>query len=272
MTPILPGATLGLLGSGQLGRMFAIAARRLGYRVEVFSPDSDTPAGQVADVEWVHSYDDAAAIDRFAQAVDVVTLEFENIDTECVRRLEQHVPVRPGALTLHTAQHRSREKNALRKLGLTTAPFHVVRSAEELAKHLAELGEGILKTAAFGYDGKGQQRLTSANDAALVWAEFATDEAVLEGIVDFACEFSVIGVRGVDGEFRAYDPILNTHRHHILDVSSSPALPVSREVADRAIAMTETVMVGLETIGVLCVEFFLTRSGEAVINEIAPRP
>lgn len=272
MTPILPGATLGMLGSGQLGRMFAIAARRLGYRVEVFSPDRDTPAGQVADVEWVHPYDDFKAVDQFARGVDVVTLEFENIDVACVERIEQQAPVRPGALTLRTAQHRSREKTALRKMGLSTAPFRLIRSAEELKVGLAEFGEGILKTAAFGYDGKGQQRLHGNEDAGQVWSDFATDEAVLEGFVDFRCEFSVIGVRGANGDFRAYAPILNTHHNHILDVSVSPAEEIPTAVGERAIEMTRTVMTQLDTIGVLCVEFFLTQYQEPIINEIAPRP
>ncbi len=272
MTPILPGATLGMLGSGQLGRMFAIAARRLGYRVEVYSPEEETPAGQVADAEWVADYTDTDALQRFAQQVDVVSLEFENIDVVALEAVEHFVPVRPGPLTLHTSQHRGREKTALRHMGLPTAPFRLVESAEQLQQGLHEFGECILKTAAWGYDGKGQQRLQGHEDAAAIWSQFATEAAVLEGLVRFTCEFSVIGVRGVNGEVRLYEPIVNTHVNHILDLSVSPALELSEPVRRRAQEMTRTILETLKTIGVLCVEFFLSEQGEPIINEIAPRP
>lgn len=269
---ILPGATLGLLGSGQLGRMFALAARRMGYRVEVYSPDRDSPAGQVADREWIGEYTNSQLLREFAQRVAVVTLEFENIDVAAVRTIDALVPVRPGAHTLHIAQHRTREKTTLQGLGLPTAPFRVVRSAADLQQGLEDFGEGILKTAASGYDGKGQQRVRVTEDPEQIWQSFRTDEAVLEGIVRFQCEFSVIGVRGAAGEFTAYDPILNTHSNHILDVSESPAAVISKEVAHAAREMTRKIMTSLGTVGVLCVEFFLTEAGTPVINEVAPRP
>lgn len=272
MTPILPGATLGMLGSGQLGRMFAIAARRLGYKVEVFSPDQETPAGQIADREWVAAYQDEKALLEFAQRVDVVSLEFENIDVKALELLEQHVPVRPGPKTLHTSQHRSREKAALRGMGLPTAPFRIVRCADDLRTALGEFGEGILKTAAWGYDGKGQQRLRGHEDPAQVWTSFSTDEAVLEGVVAFDCEFSVIGVRGCGGEFTVYAPVVNTHANHILDLSVSPDSRLPVNIGAQAQAMTRTIMEQLETVGVLCVEFFLSTQGQPIINEIAPRP
>ncbi len=270
---ILPGSVIGVLGSGQLGRMLGIAARRLGYGIEVYSPERNTPAGQLADVEWVAEYDDMEALTEFAKGVDVVTLEFENVPTETISIIEQWTPVRPGAETLSTSQNRLHEKNRLQQMGLPTAPFRPVRNSTELAQSLTELGgEGILKTTTCGYDGKGQFRLTSSDEAHDVWKEFGQAEGVLEGVVDFIREFSVIGVRGVDGEFRAYDPILNHHVNHILDVSVSPAHEISPRERDQAIEMTRTVMSELNTVGVLCVEFFQCESGTPIINEIAPRP
>ncbi len=272
-SPILPGSVIGVLGSGQLGRMMTIAARRLGYQIEVFSPERNTPAGQVADVEWVTEYDDNEALTEFAKGVDVVTLEFENVPSEAISIIEHWAPVRPGAETIFTAQNRFHEKSRLQKMGLPTAPFRLVRTAAELSLGVSDYGgEGILKTTTCGYDGKGQFRLTSCEQAHEVWEEFAQTEGILEGIVDFASEFSVIGVRGIDGEFRAYDPILNQHVNHILDVSVSPAQEISPPERAEAIAMTQTVMEELDTIGVLCVEFFQTQDGSPIINEIAPRP
>lgn len=272
MSAILPGATLGMLGSGQLGRMFAIEARRLGYRVHVFSPDSDTPAGEVANRSWVAEYDDEDSLKEFANTIDVVSLEFENIDVDALNVLEQFVPVRPGPLTLHTAQHRAREKSALRNMGLATAPFHLVHSADELSWALKELGEGILKTAAWGYDGKGQQRLTPRADAESIWQNFGTDEAVFEGLVKFRCEFSVIGVRTATGDMQLYGAVENAHANHILDVSLAPAPSVPERAVQRAQEMTRVVMEKLGTVGVLCIEFFLDEHDEPIINEIAPRP
>lgn len=275
MTPILPGATLGVLGSGQLGRMFAIAARRLGYRVEVYSPDRQTPAGQVCDREWSAEYEDLDTLHQFAEGCSVVTLEFENVSSAAVAAIEKTTPVRPGAEVLSVSQHRSREKTTLRKLGLPTAPFQIVRSADELRTALAHAeigGQGILKTAAWGYDGKGQRRISRGEDAAAVWQAFQSDEAVLEGLVDFECEVSVIGVRGLDGEFRCYGPILNHHSHHILDVSIAPVVDLPESLCAEAVDMARTIMESLHVVGVLCVELFVTRNGRLLVNEIAPRP
>ncbi|MBX3441775.1 MAG: 5-(carboxyamino)imidazole ribonucleotide synthase [Planctomyces sp.] len=275
MKPILPGATLGVLGSGQLGRMFAIAARRLGYRIEVYSPDSQTPAGQVCDREWAAAYDDLDQLRAFAAGVDVVTLEFENVSADAVNTIERTTPVRPGPGVLETAQHRSREKSALRRMGIPTAPFAIVRSAREVEDALPGpefQGEGILKTSAWGYDGKGQRRLASGDDLSAAWQSLGDQECVLEGIIDFECEASAIGVRGLDGEFRTFGPFLNEHRNHILDVTIAPAEQLSDRTRREALDITRTIMDSLNVVGVLCVEFFVERGGRLLVNELAPRP
>jgi len=275
MSVILPGATLGVLGSGQLGRMFAIAARRLGYRVEVYSPDQNTPAGEVANREWVGAYDDFDRLSQFAREVDVVTLEFENVSVSAVHAIEKFAPVRLGANVLHTAQHRSREKNWLHSQGIPTAPFAIVRSEADLASAITRPGidgHGILKTASWGYDGKGQIRVRSTDDLAAAWKSLNTDEAVLEGIVDFDHELSVIGVRSPQGDFRVYGPIHNIHRNHILDVSICPPASLDMQTKGQAILLCRQIMDGLDAIGVLCVELFVRKTGELVVNELAPRP
>ena len=269
----LPGATIGMLGGGDLGRMAAIAARRLGYRIAIYTPEGGSPAGQVADVEFTAEFDDESTLDRFADEVDVVTLEFENVPAETVARIERRTPVRPGMDALATAQNRLREKSRLRKIGLPTAPFRLVRTASEVERAVREFGgRGILKSTTCGYDGKGQYRIDRAEEAPHVWKEFNGSEAVLEGIVEFVHEFSVIGVRGVDGDIRCYDPIVNHHRNHILDVSVAPGEDICPEVRAAAVEMTRSVLRGLDVVGVLCVEFFHTESGDPIVNEIAPRP
>lgn len=275
MTAILPGARLGVLGSGQLGRMFAIAARRLGYRVEVYSPDQNTPAGEVANREWVGAYEDFDRLAEFAQEVDVVTLEFENVSVHAVHAIEKFAPVRPGATVLHTAQHRSREKTWLQSQGLPTAPFAIVRSETDLIAAIEKPGidgVGILKTAAWGYDGKGQVRVRRTDDLAAAWKSLATGEAVLEGIVEFERELSVVGVRSLNDEFRCYGPIHNIHRNHILDVSICPPEILDMQTRGQAIIMARHIMEGLGAVGVLCVELFVKKNGQLVVNELAPRP
>ncbi len=270
--PILPGATLGVLGSGQLGRMFAIAARRLGYRIHVYSPERDTPCGQVADIEYCAPYEDAEALERFARGVSVVTFEFENVPSAITELIGQFTLVRPSGAVLNISQHRLREKSTLRQHGLPTPDFRAIRSASDLEKALAELGRpAILKTASSGYDGKGQLRIDEQMSAADAWAALNTDEAILEAFVDFECEVSVIGARRPSGEFAHYGPLRNSHSHHILDVTTCPAgLPPKLE--QRAIEIARAVFESLDVIGVLCVEMFVTRSGEILINELAPRP
>ena len=270
--PILPGATIGVLGSGQLGRMFAIAARRMGYRVHTFSPDDDTPTGQVADLEIQSPYDDLDAVRQFARGVSVITFEFENIPTPTVEAAAQFAPVRPGGNVLYTTQHRLREKNFLRDAGFPVVPYVAVRSLDELTAALTKLGTpAVLKTAGWGYDGKGQVRINQPGEAAAAWKTVATQEAVLEAFVDFECEVSVVAARGLDGQVADFGVIGNTHVNHILDVSVAPA-GVSDTVAREASRIARSVLEGLEVVGVLCVEFFLTRDGRLLINELAPRP
>lgn len=270
---IAPGATLGILGSGQLGRMFAIEARRLGYGVQVFSPDKNTPTGAVADKEWSASYDDFAALDKFASSVDVVTLEFENISTEALNRIEKQTPVRPGPQVLEVAQNRLREKSAMQSFGLPTAPFAAIDSLETLQSKLNDFGgKGILKTASWGYDGKGQQMVSNDDDLAAVWESYAGAETILEGFVDFTRELSILGIRDANGNFDCFDPIVNDHANHILDVSLAGPGLFEPKTIQAARDIVRTVMESLDAVGVLCVELFQTRNGELLVNEIAPRP
>ncbi len=270
--PILPGATVGVLGSGQLGRMFAIAARRMGYRVHTFSPDYDTPTGQIADVEVRASYDDLDAVRAFAGKVNVVTFEFENVSHACTEAASQLTPVRPAGNVLHTTQHRKREKQFLAQQGIPVTEFAVVNSAEELRGAVGRIGTpAVLKTAGFGYDGKGQTKITADTDLDTAWETTGRRESVLESFVDFESEVSVIAARGVDGVMAHFGVVRNDHAHHILDVTTSPAA-VTPAVYAEAIDITRTVMEALDVVGMLCVEFFLTRSGRLIVNELAPRP
>ena len=258
---ILPGSAIGVLGSGQLGRMFAIAARQMGYRVHTYSPDSDTPAGQVSDLEVTAPYEDLDAVRDFAANVAAVTFEFENVPAETAAAVESVVPVRPSGRVLHTTQHRLREKTFLRRHGFPVTPFYAVQNAEEIRT------PGILKTAGFGYDGKGQFRVEDVSQAAEAWAALETTEAVLEELVDFECEFSIVAARSHTGQFVHYAPSRNDHVHGILDVSTAPFL-----VMPEAVEIVKAVFETLDVVGVLCVEFFLTNSGRILINELAPRP
>ena len=269
---ILPGSTIGVLGSGQLGRMFAIAARRMGYRVHTLSPDTDTPTGQVADVEVQAAYDDLDAVREFARNVSVVTFEFENVPAATAETAARYAPVRPAGSVLHTTQHRLREKAFLSRSGFPVTPFQSVRSQDELAAALARSGPpAVLKTAGWGYDGKGQYKITSAGEASAAWQALGTDEAVLESFVDFEREVSVVAVRGSDGEIATFPAIENAHRHHILDLSCCPAR-ISESLAREASEIARGVLEKIECVGVLCVEFFVTRDGRLLINELAPRP
>lgn len=270
--PITPGSTIGVLGGGQLGRMFAMAARRLGYRVHTLAPEHDTPTGQIADVEINAAYDDLDAVRRFAKGVDVVTFEFENVSALAAAAAEEHAIVRPNGRALHVAQHRIREKTFLSGQGLPVTPFAAVQSVEDLPAGIASVGcPALLKTAAFGYDGKGQTRIEAGADALAAWQAMGGQEAVLEAFVDLEREISVIGARGVDGGWSHFGPIENAHRHHILDVSVAPAR-VADHLATQAVDITRRVMEALDFIGILCVEFFVTRDGRLLINELAPRP
>lgn len=272
MFPILPGSTLGVLGSGQLGRMFAIAARRLGYRVHVLSPDDDTPTGQVADVEYRAAYDDLDAIAKFAKGVSVVTFEFENVPAATTEVCERFAPVRPGGNVLHTTQNRIREKSFLRDAGIPVTPFWPVRVKDELVAALDSAGTpAVLKTAEWGYDGKGQAKITAAADIDTLWPKFAAGESILEAFIDFQCEISVVAARGTNGQVVTYSPSLNTHHNHILDISVAPA-PVNSQVAALAEDIAREIMQRLNVVGVLCVEFFVDHHDQLMVNELAPRP
>lgn len=271
-TVILPGKTIGVLGSGQLGRMFALAARRFGYRVHVLSPEIDTPAGQVADIEVCAAYDDLDAIVAFARSVDVVTFEFENVLLSSAAMAERYAPVRPSGTVLHTTQNRIREKTFLSKNGLPVAPYAIVRSGEDLLVAVDKIGcPAVLKSANWGYDGKGQTRIALPRDAAVAWEAQGASECILESLVDFDCELSVIVARGSDGVSLTYGPIRNMHHQHILDVSVMPAL-VRPRIASEAVSIAREICEQLELVGVLCVEFFLTSEGVLLVNELAPRP
>lgn len=270
--PILPGALLGVLGGGQLGRMFALSARRMGYRVAVLSPDGGGPAAQVAD-RYVHApYDDLESVESFARDVAVVTFEFENVSAAATEAAARHAPVRPAGSLLHTTQDRLREKTALRELGLPVAPFAPIEAPADVESAAGELsGRCILKTASWGYDGKGQVALDDTRELAAAWRELGSTPAVLEAHVSFERELSIVGVRGIDGSVALYDPFENAHANHVLDVTSFPARLSERshqEARDIARALLE----GLDVVGVLCVELFLLPDGSLVVNELAPRP
>lgn len=273
MTQIfLPGSVIGILGSGQLGRMFAIAARQMGYRVHALSPDNDTPAGQVADVEWQAPYEDLDSVAQFASRVDVITFEFENVPSQTTEAAERHAPVRPAGAVLNTTQNRLREKKFLSEAGLPVTSFAPIRSEKEIESAIDSVGpQGVLKTASWGYDGKGQAKAASVDQISEAWNLIGKQEAIYEGWVDFASEISVVAARGLRGEVACFDPILNIHRNHILDVSISPS-GIPPMIAREAAEIARTVVEKLEVVGVLCVEMFLKEDGSLLVNELAPRP
>ncbi len=271
-TPILPGATVGILGNGQLGRMLALAARRMGYRVHCFGPDYDSPAGQVADRAICAQYDDLDAVRTFVQNVDVVTFEFENVSAAATTLAADYVPVRPAGRVLNITQHRLREKTFLRQAGFPVTPFVPVQSLADLTYGLGHIGyPAVLKTAGFGYDGKGQHKLISPADLEPVFQALGDQEAILEAWVAFEREVSVVAARGTDGTFVHYGVIENIHHNHILDLSVAPAR-ITAEMAHTAITIARDVLQQLNVVGVVCVEFFVTPDGQLLINELAPRP
>lgn len=274
--PIAPGATIGILGGGQLGRMTALAAANLGYRCHVFCQSADEPAAQVATQTTLAPFDDAAALESFAARIDVATLEFENVPIDALARIAERAPVHPDSSVLAVAQNRVQEKSFANDLGITTAPFRAVADDAALAQAIAEIGTpSVLKTVRFGYDGKGQVAIDADTDPAEAWSACGagpqTDGGILEGFVDFACEVSVIVARNRAGETAAFDPVENRHRNHILDQTIVPAdIPAATAAAARDVAVR--LCEGLEVIGLLAVEMFVTADGEVLVNEIAPRP
>jgi 5-(carboxyamino)imidazole ribonucleotide synthase len=269
---LLPGATIGVMGGGQLGRMFAGAARRMGYRVHTFSPEANGPAAQFSDCATVARYDDEAAVTKFARAIDVLTFEFENIPAATIDWAAREQIVRPRGEVLLIAQNRLREKEFLSSAGFPVAPFRRVASNADLTKALEAIGRpAILKGAAFGYDGKGQQRIDPGTDPTAVWAVRQEEECVLERVVDFEKEISVIVARGLDGERAVFPVCENLHREHILDVTFAPAR-VDDRVGSAARALACAVAASLDLVGLLAVEMFLRNDGRLIINELAPRP
>lgn len=268
--PLRPGGVIGILGGGQLGRMLSIAAARLGFRCHIFEPGAHPPAGQVAENVVTAPYDDLDALRRFADAVDVITYEFENIPTTALDALEAVRPIYPGRNALAVSQDRLTEKTFLRDLGLATAPFAPVQDAENLSAAIDAIGTpAILKTRRLGYDGKGQARLSSAEDADSALAAMGGAEAILEGFVPFSCEVSVIAARGRDGTVACFDPGENVHRDGILSTTTVPARLSHAQQTD-AVLLAGKILNALEYVGVLGVELFVTPQG-LVVNEIAPR-
>ena len=269
---ILPNSTIGVFGSGQLGRMFAIEARKMGYRVHTFSPESDTPTGQVADIETSAAYDDLDAVREFARSVDVVTFEFENVPSATVGAATEFVDVFPRGEILHTTQNRLREKIFLSGHGFPVTPYRHVTSLADLRDAASLLGTPcVLKTAGFGYDGKGQSKIKSAADIETAFENLSGREAVVEAFVDFEKEVSVVCARDQNGNFAHFGVIENEHANHILDISVAPAI-VSERVYLEAVEITHSVAEMLDYVGTLCVEFFVTQDEKLLINELAPRP
>ncbi len=269
---IAPGSTIGILGGGQLGRMTAIAAARLGYRCHIFCPEPDAPAFEVAAAHTCAAYDDAAALDAFAKSVDAITFEFENIPAASAAKLAEQAIVRPSWSVLETAQDRVLEKTFFNRIGAATAPWRAVDSLDSLTSALKELGTpAILKTRRMGYDGKGQARIASPADAAKAWDAIGRAPAILEGFVSFSREVSVIVARSPRGEVNTFDVVENVHVNHILDTTRAPA-QISAEQAERATAIAHHAAVALDLEGLLAIEMFVDHEGRILVNEMAPRP
>jgi 5-(carboxyamino)imidazole ribonucleotide synthase len=269
---IEPGATIGILGGGQLGRMTALAAIALGYRCHIFCPIKDSPAKQATSLATTAAYDNKLALGRFARSVDVVTFEFENVPADTAEFLAERKLVRPGPRALRIAQDRIKEKDFLRSIGVATAPYQRVTGLEELRGALDTIGpRAILKTIRMGYDGKGQVAIRSDSDTAAIWRRFGATEGILEGFVDFSCEISVIIARSENGKTATYVPVENQHVNHILDTTIAPAR-VKPEIAMRAEAIARHIAEKLDLVGLLAVEMFVTQAGDVLVNELAPRP
>ncbi|WP_294609967.1 5-(carboxyamino)imidazole ribonucleotide synthase [uncultured Roseovarius sp.] len=271
MTDPLPtGATIGILGGGQLGRMLSVAAARLGLRCHIFEPGANPPAGDVAHAVTTAAYENEDALRAFAESVDVITYEFENIPTSALDILEKLKPVRPGRKALRISQDRLVEKAFLSELGLQTAPFAAVDDTEDLVEAIAEIGlPAILKTRRFGYDGKGQARIMTPDDAETALADMAGQPAILEGFIEFSHEVSVIAARNEAGDVACFDPGENVHQGGILRTTTVPARLSGAQRTD-AVLLAARILNNLRYIGVMGVELFVTDKG-LIVNEIAPR-
>jgi len=267
-----PGSTIGIIGGGQLGRMSAIAAARLGYRSHIFVPEADSPAAQVSAAVTLGAYDDPEALTRFANQVDVVTFEFENVSAVGLDLLAALKPVRPSPAVLRASQDRLAEKRFVNAASARTAPWEPVETPDDLARAIEKLGlPSVLKTTRLGYDGRGQALLRDPSDAQGAWERLAPRPLVLESFIDFACEISVIVARGLDGTAVAFDAVENRHKHHILDLTLAPAR-IDPELATQARATAIQIATFLDVIGLLAVEMFIDRDATLLVNEIAPRP
>lgn len=270
---LLPGATLGMLGGGQLGRMFALAARPFGYRIAMFGDPADSPCGQVSDFSTPQSFNNFDALEQFAKTVSVITYEQENIPLAAVQFLENLVPVFPNSQLLKASQNRLLEKSAVRSIGIPTADFLAIGSPPELQTALEKLGgDGILKTVTMGYDGKGQTRVRSGDDVTTAWQSLGVTQAILEKRIDFAFEMSIVGARFADDNCQFFAPTVNTHVNHILDVSVCPSSLITPTLAEQARQIARAILEHFDVIGVLCVEFFAVSENLLLVNEIAPRP
>jgi 5-(carboxyamino)imidazole ribonucleotide synthase len=268
--PVKPGGVIGIIGGGQLGRMLAMAAARLGLNTCIYNDENHAPAFQVTPLQVAAAYDDRATLTGFAEICDVITFEFENIPAATIEFLADLKPVRPGASALAVLQDRFTEKSFVTSLGLRTAPFAEVNMEADARAAFARTGPGIIKTRRFGYDGKGQAKVTGADDAARAMAGFKGAPCIYEGFIDFAFEASVVAVRGQDGAFAAYDPPENAHENHILRRSTVPGR-LTKAQGDEAKAMARKIAEALDYVGVLAVELFVTKDGALLVNEIAPR-
>jgi 5-(carboxyamino)imidazole ribonucleotide synthase len=269
---LLPGSTIGILGGGQLGRMTAMAAARLGYRTHVFASEPDAPAAQVAAAATIAPFSDAAAVARFAAAIDVATFEFENIPGAAVRRVAAKRPVSPRPEILEITQDRLREKNFLREIGVATTDYREIANPDALGEAARELGvPAILKTVRLGYDGKGQVPITAETRQEEVWRQMGGTLGILEAFVDFRCEISVVLARAADGAIAVYPPVENRHVNHILDTTIAPASLPAETLAE-AETIARQIAERLDLVGVLAVEMFVTKGGALLVNELAPRP
>jgi 5-(carboxyamino)imidazole ribonucleotide synthase len=270
--PLPPNATIGLVGGGQLGRMSALAAARLGYRCHILTRERDSPAGQVSAGVTISDYQDPVALREFAAAVDVISFEFENVSAEGLDLLASLKPVRPAPGILRISQDRVIEKSFINGVGVPTAPWRAIATLEDLHAAVAELGlPAVLKTTRLGYDGKGQRLLRQPDELAAGFAALAPKPLILEGFVDFAQEISVVIARGADSSLSAFDTVENRHRDHILDLTLAPArVPVG--VVEQSQAIARTIATALDLVGLLAVEMFVDADGRVLVNEIAPRP
>lgn len=261
-----------MLGGGQLGRMMAMAAVQLGYKTHIYCPETDNPAEQVAHKATHASYEDLEALTKFAGTVDVVTYEFENIPVATVEALSEKVAIFPNSKVLHISQDRLSEKTFLNELDIKTAPFSAVSNVDEAARALEAISyPAVLKTRRFGYDGKGQAIVKSVDDLQQAWQTLSSDQIIVEGFIDFDREISVIAVRAQNGEVRCFAPVENRHKNHILDISIAPAR-ISDELKEMAIAQATKIINNIEYVGVLTVEFFVSKNDPKLrVNEIAPR-